>query len=68
MRDLKLAPFHLLATEGQVHLNRDHVRHMERLAGICRASNGLMIAAHYKQVDATDTSSVETLLAISGWN
>ena len=23
--DLKLAPFHLLATEGQVHVQRDHV-------------------------------------------
>ncbi len=31
-RDLKLAPFHLLATEGRVHTDKDHVWHMETLA------------------------------------
>src|SRR6202040_1895497 len=28
--DLKLAPFHLLATEGQVHSQRDHMWHMDK--------------------------------------
>ena len=54
--DLKLAPFHLLATEGQVHVNRDHVWHMETLARICKASDGLLLATPYKKVDITDTS------------
>lgn len=54
--DLKLAPFHLLATEGQVHVNRDHVWHMETLAGICKASDGLLLATPYKNVDIADTS------------
>lgn len=57
--DLKLAPFHLLATEGQVHVQRDHVWHMEKLAEICRASDGLLLATPSKLVDVTDTSSVE---------
>jgi protein phosphatase len=57
--DLKLAPFHLLATEGQVHVQRDHVWHMEQLAEICRASDGLLLATPYKLVDLTDSSSVE---------
>src|SRR5205823_12168386 len=30
VRDLKLAPFHVLATEGKVHVDRDHIWHMER--------------------------------------
>ena len=30
--DVKLAPFHLLASEGAVHSSRDHVWHMETLA------------------------------------
>src|SRR5581483_4407379 len=34
--DLKLAPFHLLATQGAVHTSRDHGWHMEKLARICR--------------------------------
>jgi len=57
--DLKLAPFHLLATEGQVHVQRDHAWHMEKLAEVCKASDGLLLATPYKQVDVTDTSNVE---------
>ena len=30
--DLKLAPFHLLATAGGVHVDRDHAWHLETLA------------------------------------
>src|SRR5437016_4965914 len=57
--DLKLAPFHLLATEGHVHVQRDHVWHMEELAEVCKASDGLLLATSYRQVDVTDTASVE---------
>jgi protein phosphatase len=57
--DLKLAPFHLLATEGQVHVQRDHVWHMEKLAEVCKAGDGLLLATSYRQVDVTDTASVE---------
>jgi protein phosphatase len=57
--DLKLAPFHLLATEGQVHVQRDHVWHMEKLGEVCKASDGLLVATSYRQVDVTDTASVE---------
>ncbi len=57
--DLKLAPFHLLATEGQVHIQRDHMWHMEKLAEVCKASDGLLLATSYRQVDVTDTASVE---------
>ena len=59
MSDLKLAPFHLLATEGQVHVQRDHVWHMEKLAEVCKASDGLLLATSYRQVDVTDKASVE---------
>jgi len=49
----------LLATEGQVHVQRDHVWHMEKLAEVCKASDGLLLATSYRQVDVTDTTSVE---------
>lgn len=57
--DLKLAPFHLLATEGQVHVQRNHIWHMEKLGELCKASDGLLLATPYKQVDVTDTATVE---------
>jgi protein phosphatase len=59
VNDLKLAPFHLLATEGKVHINQNHVWHMEKLAEICNASGGMMIATPFKQIDVTDAASVE---------
>lgn len=62
--DLKLAPFHLLATEGTVHVQRDHVWHMEKLCELSKAGDGLLLATPYKQVDVTDTTTVE---AASGW-
>lgn len=58
VNDLKLAPFHLLATEGMVHAGRDHVWHMENLAAICRRSDGLLLATPYRLVDVTDAASI----------
>ena len=63
--DLKLAPFHLLATEGQVHVQRDHVWHMEKLAEICKPDGGLLLATAHRQVDVTDNASVD--LATRWW-
>jgi protein phosphatase len=59
VNDLKLAPFHLLATEGQVHVQHDHAWHMEKLAEVCKASDGLLLATPFKKVDVTDAASVE---------
>jgi protein phosphatase len=35
VKDLKLAPFHLLATEGKVHADKPHDWHMETLRSVC---------------------------------
>jgi protein phosphatase len=50
--DLRLAPFHLLATEGAVHVDKPHTWHMETLAKL-----GLYPTA-YKVVDVTDENSI----------
>lgn len=55
--DLKLAPFHLLATEGQVHADKDHVWQMDTLAAVCREAPQLLLATPYQLVDVTDASS-----------
>ncbi len=57
--DIKLAPFHLLATEGRVHTDRDHVWHMETLKRLCDADPGLLFATSYMVVDVTDQASQE---------
>ena len=38
VNDLKLAPFHLLATEGKVHADKPHDWHMQTLARLAGAS------------------------------
>jgi protein phosphatase len=57
LADLKLAPFHLLATEGHVHTDRDHGWHMETLAKVCQADPELLRATPYLVVDVTDAES-----------
>jgi len=53
--DYRLAPFHILATEGQVHTNKDHKWHMETLAQLSRAADDpLIMSTHYNLLDLTD--------------
>ncbi|HEX2909508.1 MAG TPA: polynucleotide kinase-phosphatase [Chloroflexia bacterium] len=55
--DLKLAPFHLLATEGAVHTGQPHSWHMETLAELCRADSELLVTTPCKVVAVTDEAS-----------
>ncbi len=56
--DLKLAPFHLLATEGTVYFNKDHLWHMEMLTKLCQSSqDNLLLATSYGVVDLTDDTN-----------
>jgi protein phosphatase len=54
INDLKLAPFHLLATEGKVYFDRPHDWHMETLK---RLAGGIVIATPYSVVDITDPAA-----------
>ena len=56
--DLKLAPFHLLATEGAVYFNKNHLWQMEMLTELCQNSeDNLLFATPYGRVDLTDDAS-----------
>jgi protein phosphatase len=72
VNDLKLAPFHILATEGKVHTDKQHDWHMETIRRICEASNtvghgynDLLLATPYRIVDVTDPASQSA--AIQWW-
>jgi protein phosphatase len=58
LADFKLAPFHLLATVGAMHTDKDHAWHMEQLAAVCRQAPDLLLATPYQVVDVTDPASV----------
>jgi protein phosphatase len=57
--DLEYAPFHLLASEGAVHVDRDHVWHMTTLAELSEADSGLLRATRNLVVETTDSESEE---------
>ena len=57
--DLKLAPFHLLASERAVHSDKDHVWHMTTLARLCAADAGLLLATPYRVVSLSDDRSLQ---------
>jgi protein phosphatase len=57
LADLKLAPFHLLASEGHVHTDRNHLWHMDTLAAVCRQDPEVLLATACKVVDVTDPAS-----------
>jgi protein phosphatase len=58
VRDLRLAPFHVLASEGAVHADKDHAWHMEQAAAICAADeSGVLFTTTHRVVELTDPSS-----------
>jgi protein phosphatase len=57
LADLKLAPFHLLATEGQVHSNKSHDWHLQQIAQFTQADAELLLATQHKMIDVTDEAS-----------
>jgi len=52
--DLRLAPFHLLASEGKTHFHHDHRWHMETLARIAKNQDKMFIATPYRLVVLDD--------------
>ena len=55
--DLRLAPFHLLASEGACHADKDQRWHLRMLARLCAGSSGLVIATKHLQVQLADEQS-----------
>jgi protein phosphatase len=55
--DLKLAPFHLLASEGAVHADKDHRWHMAILHRICARDGAVLLATENHVVDLEDQDS-----------
>ena len=56
--DYKLAPFHILATEGAVHADKTHQWHMEQIAEICHADSTLFKLTPYKIVHLDNEAEI----------
>lgn len=60
--DLRVAPFHLLASEGVVHADKDHGWHMATLAELCEGDEVLTPTAH-RVVELDDKASCAEAVA-----
>jgi protein phosphatase len=56
--DYRIAPFHILASEGRVHVDQDHLWHMSELARIADDGDVTLIATPHRLVDLADDDSV----------
>jgi len=54
--DLRLAPFHLLASESAVHIDKNHEWHTRTLASICK-KDAMLLPTPFETVDVTDADS-----------
>jgi hypothetical protein len=64
--DYRIAPFHLLATEGAVHMEKDHVWHMAEVARLVGAGDKIIVATANRLVDLGELASTEG--AIQWWS
>ncbi|OQP61251.1 polynucleotide kinase-phosphatase [Niastella vici] len=58
LTDYKLAPFHILATEGKSWVHESHEWHMENIQEICDADSSVLLATPYKIVDLNNEASI----------
>ena len=61
--DLKLAPFHILASEGAVHADKPHTWHMEMIGRLCAADTGILLSTPFQVVDLGDEQSSANAVA-----
>ena len=59
LTDIQLAPFHLLASEGQVHTDRDHSWHMNMATRLSQADPALFKATQHMVVDLTAPDEID---------
>ena len=55
--DLRLAPFHLLASEGHVHVDRDHAWHLATLGALVESGGPSLQETRHLLVDLADPES-----------
>ncbi|MCL2808996.1 MAG: polynucleotide kinase-phosphatase, partial [Treponema sp.] len=56
--DYRIAPFHILATEGKTWNSENHISHMENISKYMTGSDPVFIATEYMVLDLFDENSV----------
>src|SRR5690606_38583812 len=61
LEDYKLAPFHLMASEGAIHTSKNHIWHMQTLATICEQDKEILLKTEYRTVSLESPAECEEL-------
>jgi len=61
--DVRIAPFHLLASEGAVHAGQDHLWHMAQCHLLAAADPELLVATAHRALDLEDPAAVAEAVA-----
>jgi protein phosphatase len=61
--DLKLAPFHILASEGAVHADKPHTWHMQTIGKLCAVDAQVLLVTPFRIVDLNDDASAADAVA-----
>lgn len=64
--DYKLAPFHIMATEGCVHVEKNHEWHMQCIRKLCEADPSTFRVTPFKLVEFDNDASIQA--AIDWWH
>ncbi len=57
LKDIRVAPFHVMATEGAVHADKDHLWHMNTISCLVKENDALLMRTPYQVVDLADPAS-----------
>jgi protein phosphatase len=57
VHDLRLAPFHVMATEGAVHADKEHAWHMRTLSAVAEGGGPVLFTTRHRSVNVTDPAS-----------
>src|SRR5262249_37406182 len=57
LQDIRIAPFHVMATEGAIHVDKEHAWHMDTIASFVDPDDGLLMKTPYQVVDLTNPTS-----------
>ncbi len=63
IEDLRIAPFHLLASEGAVHSDKDHLWHMGTAHRMAETDPSLLLATAFRRIDLEDPAQVAEAIA-----
>jgi protein phosphatase len=61
--DLRIAPFHILATEGAVHSDKNHEWHMGLAHRLATTDPALLVATDFRVVDLSDAEQLSAAVA-----